>query len=111
MLDVFFREDIAHVLTGLVVLAVATHVANGSGNTEHLDGALTMARGLARTFGLRWPTVVGDVPESLGSGYAGLLDRSASRAIAQRLTVYLVVVALRLCMSHKKVVGHRTGVQ
>ena len=76
-LQVCFREDIAHVLSGLVLATIETHLANGSSNAEHLDGALAMARGLAMAFGVRWPSVLGQVRGALGGDVSGLLDEAA----------------------------------
>ena len=75
-LDVYFREDLANVLAGLLVATIETHAANDRRNPDYLQGAVTMARGLALGFGLRWADVVADVRGELGSGCAGLLDGS-----------------------------------
>jgi len=77
-LDVYCREDIQNVLTGLVVVAIETHISNGSGNMEHLDGALMMARSVALAFGMPWPTVTSEARAALGTGYADLLDQAAN---------------------------------
>ena len=50
-LQVCFREDVAHALSGLVLATIETHFANGGANADHLDGALALARGLALALG------------------------------------------------------------
>ena len=76
-LDIILKVELAHVLVGLVVATVQTSAAGGHPNTEHLDGALGMARSTALACGVRWQTVIGDARAVLdGDGLPGLLDQT-----------------------------------
>ena len=76
-LDVYFVRDIRNALTAALIMAVETAVASGQPNTDHLGGAVTMARAMAANFGSPWAFVVSDARLSLGDGLGGLLDAPA----------------------------------
>ena len=78
-LDILLKEELTHVLVGLVVATVQTSVAGGHPNREHLDGALGMARSTALACGLGWPGIVENARQALGGDLAELLD--ARRAL------------------------------
>ena len=75
-LDVILKEELTHVLIGLVVATVQTSAAGGHPNRENLDGALGMARSTALAVGLGWPSIVEGARQALGGDLAELLDQT-----------------------------------
>jgi len=72
-LDMYVKEDVARVLAGLVVVTIETCAANGASNTDHLEGAMTMARGVAFSFGLPWIELIAEVRRTLDPEAAALI--------------------------------------
>jgi len=77
-LKVYYREDVSSAVVGLLVVAIETFVANGAGNTEHLIGEMTLARGIACSFGLSWPGLIATVIGSLDPEVAGMIGQGGA---------------------------------
>lgn len=74
VLDIYYKRDIESGIKMAVVLAVKVHVANGSGNVEHIRGILDGAHAQATLYSLSWPGIVDQVRGELGADVCGLLD-------------------------------------
>ena len=81
------RHDLTDILAGLVAVTVQIYLAGGSSSTDHLNGAMTMARSIALASGLQWPSVMSGVADALGPDVPGLLDGTVDH-IAERLSWY-----------------------
>jgi hypothetical protein len=75
-LDVWFIENVKDHLVSTMVMAVCSHVANGSGNKEYLRGCVDACRGLAVAHGVKWPDVKQDVCDNLIPAHQTVFDEA-----------------------------------
>ena len=84
-LDVFFKDDIANVLSSNMSMAVATVRASvqvsGQVDRSYLLGVLSAQRALAKGFGLSWSAIVVDALSDIGEPYGDGLVRAADRSL------------------------------
>lgn len=73
-LDVYFREDIVRALTGLVTVAIETAQMSGCANVDHINGVLTLAKGIALGFGIHWREIEDGVRTALRTDLGVRLD-------------------------------------